>query len=230
MEPQNIKSNEPVVTATPEKKGTKGLVIGMAACAMLGLGGIAFGVYEHFSKGSESAASQEGASETDKEENASETENIVVTTPDGAEEELTTPTEENPTDYIYINEWGLKIRLPENLTMISYKFNHNTKSSYADSTSLVLSGAVTASQYTPRDIYVPHFVNLDECSLGAISRQSNKEAGLLGSLVFSDDKYDYYYSGPQVYCSAEGSEQSWEVESSKALQNMLTNADNYSAI
>lgn len=237
MEPQNIHLTQPTAAAESKQKETKGLIIGMVVCAILGFGGIAFGVYEHLSKGNETCNPQTQPSEStvgknDNSEDKSQTAtSIIITTPDGAETELANSTDGDPADYIYVGEWGMKIKLPENLTMVSYEFRQYPNSYRVDS-GVGLTGAVTGGQYTPSTMYAPDFVDLDKCSpRGWVLRQpKGVDDGMIlsGKLLFSDDDYNYVWSVRQAYCLE--SEKLWEDESTKTIHDTLTNINNYSAI
>ena len=54
--------------------------------------------------------------------------------------------------------------------------------------------------------------------------------GVDAGLVFSDETYNYCFSGPQDVMSTDKDEQEWEMESAGLIRQMLSNKNSYSAI
>lgn len=135
-------------------------------------------------------------------------------------------------DYVYIGEWGIKIKIPENLHTVSYVF-------YAGRNVLYVSGAVCDDG---RCQYYPAFIDntLEHgTGLGALSRIHKSEAGGeielgknvagkdensrgFGRVVYIDDDYFYTYEIANGLMG-EQSEAQWEVDSAKAVGEMLMN-------
>ena len=135
----------------------------------------------------------------------------------------------NTADYIYVGEWGIKIKISEGLSMVSYKFVQGRTEEIGNTTSLIVSGAV--GDGLPR--YADFSYNAD--GLGFVRRfsRSNGQNECIGSrMVTSDDEYIYCYFHPQVAYSVDDSESNAddEAEAVDLVQEMLLNAENYSAI
>lgn len=215
------------VAPAPEKKSGKGMLLGLIFCLILAAGGIGFGVWTMMDSNtqktnyekqisnlnSQISALQEQAAKGDDEDKGDDTDDV------------------DPADYIYVGEWGLKIKTPDGLDKTSYSFEQNDDG-YAgldDYTSITISGV---KGYDGR---LPEFANLDKNTSGMITVARfpiGTEIPLASppSLIFSDDKYDYYYYHPQAVYSVGDEEKGLEVDSVEMIQGMVKDANNWSAI
>ena len=200
-------------------KKNKGMLIGMVALALLAAGGIGFGIWAYLSGNQKVASLNNQISDLQNQlaEQEQESEEIIIDEDTGSEI--------NTADYIYVGEWGLKIKIPNELKMASYALQHYKYDNQEDVSSIVVSGVIG-------DINsLPDYANIEKCGgLGSIGRLKKGTETLEGNLVFSDDNYDYQYSHPQATCSIDASEQASEAEVTNLIQNILTDANNYSKI
>ena len=125
-------------------------------------------------------------------------------------------------DYIYLKDWGLKIKIAAGLTNLSYNYQDDE---YAE---VQIWGAKKDSSAN----YTPNFAKQSSNSspLGTVIRIARYERGAAGRLIWYDDYYNYYYQGPSGVPNVEEDEMSWWVESYLLIKEMLTNADNYTGI
>ena len=113
------------------KKG-KGMMFGMIACAVLAVAGIGFGIYEYIQSGDKSVKIAELSAKLDLVKMETNTQ-LVTKEEDGVErtyvEPVDTSTIANTKDYIYIGDWGVKIKRPSysaqdgQVAYIDYAFN-----------------------------------------------------------------------------------------------------------
>ncbi len=134
----------------------------------------------------------------------------------------------NTKDYIYVGEWGLKIKIPNELNYVGYNFWPSEDSVYEH---LYINGV------SGNDSKMPEFAKMSNyMGLGVVTRyltSADQEVypnTYLGYLVFSDDTYSYYYSGSQAYYSTDEDELILEKASRDVIETMLENPDNYSKI
>ena len=215
---------QPAVAAAampqPQKKSNLAMILGMVLCAVIAIGGVAFGIIMMNNKNTSDANYAQQISAL-KKTNAELLEEVSA----AAEEE-----DVDAADYIYIGQWGLKIAIPSNLNNVSYQYIINNR---VNDEFLEVYGTKTGF-----GDYLPEFANgfINSTWQGSVARyplgtdpQVNVN-GTLGTPIFSDDDYGYYYIHPQAAYSTDETELNWEVESANLIQEMLTNPDNYSAI
>ena len=216
--------------AAPAK--SKGLVLAVVFFALLAVAGIAGAVYFCLDANNKAAdntklqgqlnliKTETGAELVETEENGTTTTEVEI---------ISTPAADAK-DYIYVGDWGLKIKIPENLTEISYKYvNHKT--GYASGYLCLIGVKDNEEQYSPS------FLDIDYASLGCVERIAEDGAADLEDTpasskraFLSQDGYYWIYSGPQAVYSTIESEQQLEIESVELIREMLKNPDNYSAI
>lgn len=208
------------------KKPGKGLIAGMIVCAILAVAGIGFGVW----------AMMDGNAKTDELNSQVAKSNAQVAQLQKQNEELIEEAKNakgsgsssdvdesvNSADYIYIGEWGIKIKMPEDLNVINYSLSDgDTYGEY-----LSVSGAKEKNNGV-----TPKFAHLDMFS-GSIVR-SNSDDGFYpyGILVYTDNAgKKYYYEGPNgIPDLPEEDYKLWE-EVKELLKESLTNPENFSAI
>ena len=213
----------PIELDQKPKKKNKGMVFGMVFLALLAIGGIGFGVWALLDKNqsTETLNSQISTLKTqntdllDQLSNEAENDTII---------NIDTNSATNTIDYIYVGEWGLKIKIPNNLEFVSYQFARGN-----NYTNVSVAGAKKDGGQ-----YFPNFADktVNHGWLGTVSRYTKGTMMPLASppqLVFSDDNYDYYYAHPQAPIGNEV-ESDWEVQTVEVIEDMLTNPDNYSSI
>ena len=138
---------------------------------------------------------------------------------------------ENADRYIYVSNWGLKIKLDDNMEFATYTYNYDRSDLYSV---MYVSGAPKNNQI------VPSYTDLNNCKLGlgAVSRvgvdryeldKANYKEGdaYVREPFMTRDGYAYFYSHPQAICS---DDKDGEVKMASYIESMLSNPDNYSAI
>ena len=203
--------------AAPEKKKNNGMLLGLILCLLLAAGGVGFGVW----------AMMDGNSQKDALNNQMNTlkqqnDELMEQVGDGDTIiNIDTDTDVDTEDYIYVGEWGLKIKIPEGLNIVNYSLS---ESGYGEH--LSVSGAKEKINGV-----VPVSASLD-ASAGSIVR-SNSDDGFYpyGSLVYTDSVGNkYYYEGPQAYPDLSENELKLWKETQVIIQGALTNPENFSAI
>lgn len=208
---------------TPKKSG-KGMVFGLILCAILAVGGIGFGVWEMMDGETQKSGLNEQINALKTQNNELQEKLSTTTTVDtDTDGEVL-----NTTDYIYVGEWGLKIKIPEGLSTVSYEF------SYGSGNTKIAVWGVDCSKGGCQAF--PEFADVNKnssMSLGSVSRFSKGtelSPASAPTLVFSDDEYDYYYYHPQAVYSMNEDEKELEASSTVMIKEMLSNKDNYSKI
>ena len=223
------KAEEPnmMTQGVSAKKKGKGAILGMVLLGILAVGGISFGVWEMLDANTQKEQLNSQISTLKQQNNELQDKLSESTSKPTTDIDVNINTETgntNTADYIYVGEWGLKIKIPDNLTVTGYKYAMS-----AGYTSLKLWGNTKSGQY------FPDFADMDkdQSCLGSISRYPKGTEMSPASpplLIFSDDQFDYYYRHPQAAFSTDEKEQAWEVESIGAIEQMLSTPENYSKI
>lgn len=220
---QNAKTDTPMAPAVDSKqKSGNSLKIATAIACIVAVCGIGFGVYgmiQSFQK--DNQISDLKVQIMDSEGTAT-----TIETSDEVETTMENEAAMDIADYIYVEDWGLKIKMPEDLKMISYMFQHYKYEGQEDRTSIVITGTKENVEQ------LPDYANLYKChGLGSIGRQA-KGSQVVGNTapVFSDTNWDYHYDSPQVNCSTDVDELKQEESIVRLLKNTLTNPNNFLAI
>ena len=184
-----------------EVKQKKKMMIGIIALAILALGGVLFGVVAMINQGK---ASEELAEQM-----------AAMVSSASASDDM-------DDEYIYVKDWGLKIKIIAGLTDVSYNVAND------DLAEVMIWGAKKDNNVT----WTPDFARQAKNSnpLGTVVRVARYERAAAGRLIWYDDYYNYYYQGPSGIPSVSESEMNWWVESYLLIKEMLTNADNYTAM
>jgi len=152
------------------------------------------------------------------------------TNPDG-EAGTTTPSEDKyiaSKNYIYIGEWGIKIRIPTKLSQVSYVFESvYLGSDTAESEpKMQQTVCVYGVPNTFTGTYTPDFANPDQNTrLGCLTRHDT-EIKTASTSVGKIGDYYYYYIHPQFVASTNLEEQKLEIEAVDLIKQMLTNKNN----
>lgn len=225
VQPTTSASDNGVAFSDKPKKN-KGMMLGMILLAIFAVGGIGFGVWamldgnarvDNLDKQISSLKTQNSELMEKLDETPVESEDVTL--------DIDTEVSVDTANYIYVGEWGLKVKVPDTLEVVTYTYD------YGDSyTMLGVSGATKDGQS------IPDFAKIGNCMLGAVDRfsKTNVEMGVVpdyyGDPFMSDDEYSYYYSEPQAVCTEDQNSQQWEVSTVDIIKNMLSNSDNYSNI
>lgn len=223
---QTETATTPIMDGSKQSNG-KGLKITAALACIVAACGIGFGVYgmiQSSQKDNQISDLKVQVKDSNGTVTTIEAPEIETTTDNGTTVTITdtVAAAENPADYIYIGEWGTKIKISDELTNISY--------AYVDDNSKDTCGVLMLTASTKGDGSKPDFVRSSgqvSDYLGAITRCSNEDARPYGTPVDINEP-GYAYSYNVIQYSITNTE--WEAESVAAIKNMLTNPDNYSAI
>ena len=259
MEDENIKKLEneleneqieqkalPRTEAKATVRKSRKAAVAMVGCVILALVGIGFGAYGLIAGGKAEEQNASLNSELDQKKETirkiEEQLGVKVETEDETKSEIVTVSAAEK-GYIYIGEWGIKIKISAGLASVSYVFHaaRGTQTLYVSGVDC--SGG--ACQYVPE--FVETATDMGS-GLGALSRYSKAEAdemaktmaeqsGLVisgslkvgdlyglasaGTIVFIDDEgYYYVYGHPQAVIGAQN-EAEWEVRSANKVGEML---------
>lgn len=196
------------IQLTPSKQNNTNLALIMiVVLAILAIGGIAFGTITFISNAQEIAKLNDTIVE---QETALQNNTTLAKTDDN-----------NTSSYIYIGEWGIKIKIPEELSWVGYDFTPSDKTS-----SIAVYGA--KGQFDTR----PEFLNVIDpgSGYGFITRAPLGYGSVGGLKVFSNGGYDYYYTILQKAITDNAEQAELESASKALVETMLTTVDNYSPI
>lgn len=251
---QNIETDKKIDKPV-EKKQNKGLMIGMIACAVLGVGGLGFGIYEMMQTNdlnqkikkletelrNEKARSSyyKGEIEEYSDSSTPTTETEQTNTNETAKTIKNTDVVElnNGEEYIKLTNWGVKIKLPSTLKNVSYVY----RGEYGGNAGLYI--AARPSNDTSEVSGSDDFANMSYYDgLAAISlvKDPTKCGGNAASpyrdcrfkIVNSDGKeigIDFSLSGA-FNSSSDSGQREIEEQTHILINNWLIDASNYSAI
>ena len=217
---QNVDTGVPVAPMVENKqKSGNGLKIATAIACIAAVCGIGFGVYgmmQSSQKDSQISDLKVQIKEDDGTTTTIETPEIETTTNNGTIVTIPDPTmsKENTKDYIYIGEWGVKIKIPENLKGISYIYDNHSR------LSLCVNGIANGGQYAPEFADIHKNTDGLGCIMQYFDSELTEEQKQTAS--FSNDDFYLIYSHPQAVYSVDKDEQNWEVDSVNLIQEMLT--------
>ncbi|MBR3131090.1 hypothetical protein IKG31_00765 [Candidatus Saccharibacteria bacterium] len=226
------------------KKESKGMMMGMIMCSVLAIVGIGFGVYGMTRKPEEKPAGDIANAELEtelsniKQKYAVLQDYIKKLEASGTEtpEEAKSASESRSTNdieyadnrYIYINDWGIKIKLPEELSLVTYSYDYgdNTVNEAGDNASLCISGSEDNSLYA--------FSSVRKAGPGlvCITRNSRQREHLVDAVeIFHNDSGWYYLSGAQAFRTEENTmARSYEINIMDLFNKHFSDPSNYSAI
>lgn len=221
--PNSSANGKDEIVFTNKPKKSAGMITALVCAIILAIGGVGFGIWA-IMDGNSKVAKKDEQINVLKELNNKQPINVEIDTEIDKEPASSISDTMNTAGYIYVGEWGLKIKVPESLSVTGYIYKMS-----AGYTSVGVLGTSKGGQY------FPDFANIekDSSSLGIVSRYSKETEPPLASrpdLIFSDEQYDYYYSHLQTVQSIDESEKAWEIESVELIQEMLSDKNNYSTI
>lgn len=129
--------------------------------------------------------------------------------------------EYNPvTGYIYITEWGIKFKIPEDLENVSYTLDQKYRPQ------ICFAANKTGIKY------FPGFADIDQntSGLGCVTRvatyegDSDKDTGKsFGQKIYTYGDYNYFYNAPEAHFSQDAAEQGLEDTAVQIIKNMIAN-------
>lgn len=224
-------ANEPTFDNGPSVVGKKerktGWVLALILLFIIAAGGVGFGVWIYLD--SNTQKDQLNSQINDLQQQNAELQDELASSNNTTINIDANGEAVNTADYIYVGEWGMKIKVPENLNNVSYKFSHGYAEGVGETTSVTVSGVLGEGMQKFADF------TYNQSGLGIVTEFSKETAGsecVSSRMVFSNDEYIYCYSHPQVLYSLGDPESDSESEASAvdAIEGMLLNAENYSAI
>ena len=123
------------------------------------------------------------------------------------------------TDTIYIPEWGISFKIPEDLENVSYTVDQKYRPQ------ICFTGHKTGIKYFPA------FADIDQntATLGCVTRvatyegDSDKDSGMsFGQPIYSYGDYNYFYNAPTTHFSQDASEQGLEDTAVQIIKNMVS--------
>lgn len=210
-----------LVEAPEEKKSGKGVVVALVLFIILAIGGIGFGVWAFMDGNAQKNGLNEQITSL-KAQNAELLEKI-----DGGDITINVDTDSDvdTADYIYVGEWGIKIKIPETLGDVSYGVDSWNEENFAG-TSLCVTGATTGHDGIPSFIKPMLYGGAYVC-LGKNTKSISEENGGEGNQTWPVG--EFYIDGPQDIVGDE-SDKDWELESVETIKAMLSDENNRSAI
>lgn len=139
---------------------------------------------------------------------------VTITSPDNVP--AYTPVKGN----IYISEWGIKFKIPDDIENVSYILDQKYRPQIC---------------FTGNKIgikYFPAFADIDQNpgGLGCITRvataegDKDKDTGIsFGQPVYSYGEYNYFYTAPTAHFSQDPAEQGLEDTAIQIIKNMVSN-------
>ena len=224
-EPEPTFDNGPSVVGKKERK--TGWILAIILLLLIAAGGVGFGVWMWMDGNAQKEALNNQISDLQQ------TNNNLMAQLDNANSTVSVDAdgnEVNTADYIYVGEWGLKIKIPEDLVSVNYAVG------FEDGTQMVKIAGV--SKPDGSGWVLPDFADISKnvSGLGMVARYpkgAEMPATSGPQLIFSDDEYDYYYYHRQIAYSVDINDESnldWETKTIDVITEMLTSAENYSSI
>ena len=121
--------------------------------------------------------------------------------------------------YIYLSEWGIKIKMPDDLHEVSYILDQKYRPQ------ICFNGLETSVTNV-----FPAFADIDRNpgGMGCLTRVETSEGNAddkgysFGELAYTSGKYNYFYEAPKKTFAETASEQGLEKTAVQLIKNMLT--------
>ena len=166
-----------------EKKKPNGMLIGMILCAILAIGGIGFGVWammdgEKTNQQLNSEISDLKQQISELEENSKESTEYI----NDDEEEGENSDEVVIDGYLVIKEWGYKVKIPDGLQNVDYRFENDN---------VYVVGIVSEEPVEEENL--PMFADFSRNGEGlvVVKRLINDDDGFCREDLFYDENYSY---------------------------------------
>ena len=242
MESNPLINNEPAPATAPVQTNENQLNrpnetpklpwICVAISAIIAIAGLAFGIYG-MTKPAETANTDNlkvQVKNADGTTTTLETDKIETTKDNGTTITIAdTPVQQaNAKDYVYIGEWGIKIKIPSNLDAVSYTFNSRSygEGSGADYGSVCIYGVKDLG-----DKQLPSFwQNSGACVAAGPGREDDDEfwLGKKSTAHLNIDNTYFWVQGPQATYTDIAEEMDWEITSTNLIVEALKDSTNYS--
>ena len=229
---QNINNETPTTPVVENKqKSGNGLKIATAIACIVAVCGIGFGVFgmiQNTEKDSQISDLKNQVATLNNKIVSIENDNDTSEKPTGNPSSATG----NSKDYVYISEWGIKIKIPEGLGYIDYSFINyisDGENEYpSDYSAIAFNGVASSSNKTAANEYLRQ-ARVVNCYVASISRTPKTTFEIRGQLIYEDNNYNYVYNHAQAVCSnGDSGSTTAETEGNLLIKNMLTSSSNYS--
>ncbi len=215
-------NSTPVQVPNKQSSGV-GLKIVTAIAIIIAACGVGFGVYGMTQSTQGEKEHSQTAKGTGEETGAKCDDTGTSTTPENPSKKV------NAEEYIYISEWGLKLKLPDGLHDVKYTVNNTREDTGNDA-------AWYASAGTSDLLIVAYRSAQDAGKYDSTDSSSCNSAGLIRlpkgrvseNIAFSKGDYDFVFMGWHAVCD----EQSMPTASQTGglLRKVITNPDNFTEI
>ena len=232
-----MKEEASAAQAGDKRQGGNGAGLKVAAivASVVAVCGISFGVYGMIQSAQKEKQFSNLKVQIKKDDGTTttvETPKIETKTDDGTTITITdTPAEKvNTKEYIYIGEWGLKVKLPEGLHEVEYSI-HNpreiemTDPGYVDSE--VGASSLSVKAWRNAKDSVTYSSAGPSCNNAIIVRVPKGKRSS-DTVAFSKGDYDYFFAGWHAVC--DDREMPAASRTAGDLRKALTDPDNYSEI
>ena len=240
---QNADAGVPVAPMVENKqKSGNGLKIATAIACVVAVCGIGFGAYgmiQSAQKDSQISDLKVQIKEDDGTITTIETPEIETATNGETTVTITDSIAQNTEDYIYVGEWGMKIKIPEELRVANYLFQtHKWGKEEGGNEEISVTGINKDVDRLP-NFAVLYGENLGCMGLGSIMKTlkgngisvepDETKEGWPSKIIFSDDSSDYWYVREPL-CSINEEEKNLEKETRSVIEKMLLDPNSYSKI
>lgn len=230
-----IMPNIPTSSPSPAKPHSNTpLIIILVILALAGIGGSIWGIISTLNNKSEiSALKADVENKSNTISKVEEALGIELEKTQGNNDnsgdsstELPSISQPNKSDskYIYVGEWGIKIKIPENLSYVGYEYTPKTDDITADA--ICVTGAKQGGGSGVPEFVVGNASNYYAMPrLGCLSRYASPDQIPIASgpsETLEIGGYTYGYTGPQAVVTTIQDEVQWELDSVAIIQEMLT--------
>lgn len=217
LNPQPIPSTTGPVQTTPEQKAKIYMILSIVFGAFAFIG-IILGIWSlvsNISTSNKLASAEQALNNADAIISKVEADTgVTITSP------ANVPAYNAVKGNIYISEWGIKFKIPDDLENVSYILDQKYRPQIC---------------FTGNKIgikYFPAFADIDQNTggLGCATRVATSEGDTdkdtgnsFGQKVFTYGEYNYFYTGPSTHFSQDAAEQGLEDTAVQIIKNMISN-------
>ena len=129
------------------------------------------------------------------------------------------PTYQTTHGYIYLDDWNIKLKVPEDLTSVSYIYDQKYRPS------ICFNGLKKGVQYFPAFADIAQNTGGMGCLVRVETSEGNadQDGRSFGTLVFTDNNgYNYFYVAPSRVFSTDAAEQGLEQTAVQLIKTMLS--------
>ena len=137
---------------------------------------------------------------------------VEIATPDDV------PVYKSTHGYIYVDEWDLKVKVPEDLTSVSYILDQKYRPS------ICFNGLKKGVQYFPSFADIAQNTGGMGCLLRVETTEgsADQDGRSFGTLVYTNKGYNYFYVAPDHVFAQDAAEQGLENTAVQLIKTMLS--------